>query len=572
MYARRNAVGQTDRLLARAATARIRKAEDPATTISKLARGLLEPPLFVHRQRARMKSLELLILIFAWSGVSGSVPVGTSKLQIHIPKSLYKTNGYDHRDALFGTPPYGGSIQAQLYYTDQSLCTTADPHRGYPERETKNDEMLPWQSPFVLMIDRGDCTFVAKVRNAQRAGATAVLIADNTCLCVNQDTCDNEEGASCENQEPIMADDGSGNDISIPTFLVFKQDADVIKHTLKDNKQVRVEMAFAVPTNQDSVTYDLWSTPVDPVSMPIERNFKAAAVALGDKAHFSPKMYIYDGMKAGCSQNGEDECYNLCTNSGRYCAVDPDDDLDEGLSGADVVTESLRRLCVWQVYGENNGVGKEYWSYIEEFLSRCYDPENELLFKDETCIKNAMTRASVDSSLIESCMADSGGLEGDVANKILDQQLADKEKSGIILIPSLIVNGAPIRGELSLATALKAICSGYSRGSEPPICDKCAMCNDVSACVKHGSCLSGFSQAASVDGVSSTTFAGTLLVLTVLAAVTGYIQHRRQQRVMREQVRGILAQYMPLDEDQAHTDTSVGIEQDGEGRSEFTIT
>jgi hypothetical protein len=455
---------------------------------------------------------------------------------------LYRKDGYDHRDALFGLIPYGGSIQAQVYYANDTLCASADVHKGYPEREVKNGVMLPWESPFVLMVDRGDCTFVSKVRSAQRAGATAVLIADTSCLCINQETCNSENDAPCEVQEPIMANDGSGSDISIPTFLVFKQDADPIRETLKANKQVRVEMTFSVPINQDSVTYELWSTPLDPVSMPIEKVFKDAALALGDKAHFEPKMYIYDGMKAGCDQNGEDECYNLCTNSGRYCAVDPDDDLDAGLSGADVVTESLRRLCVWQVYGENNGVGKEYWNYITEFLSRCYDPINVDLFKDETCIKGAMTRASVDSTTIDNCIKDSGGLEGDVANVILDQQLADKEQTGIILIPSLLVNSAPIRGELSLATAFRAICSGYSRGSEPPVCDKCAMCNDVAGCISHGSCTAGFSEAAAINGgVSTSAFAGAIIGLAALSLLIGYIQHKRQQRVMREQVRGILA-------------------------------
>ena len=31
--------------------------------------------------------------------------------------------------------------------------------------------------------------------------------------------------------------------------------------------------------------------------------------------------------------DGQNQCYNLCTNNGRYCATDPDDDLDSGISG-----------------------------------------------------------------------------------------------------------------------------------------------------------------------------------------------------------------------------------------------
>lgn len=44
-------------------------------------------------------------------------------------------------------------------------------------------QVKAWQSPFILMADRGNCTFVTKVRHAQHAGASGVLVADNVCLC-----------------------------------------------------------------------------------------------------------------------------------------------------------------------------------------------------------------------------------------------------------------------------------------------------------------------------------------------------------------------------------------------------
>jgi len=49
-----------------------------------------------------------------------------------------------------------------------------------------------------------------------------------------------------------MADDGSGADITVPSFLMFKQDADVIKKELKENNQlVQIEMSWSRlnPTN-----------------------------------------------------------------------------------------------------------------------------------------------------------------------------------------------------------------------------------------------------------------------------------------------------------------------------------
>ena len=313
---------------------------------------------------------------------------------------MSRPDGYDHRDALFGIPPYGGSIAQQVYYADSDLCdANVNKRKGYPERATnKNGEMAEWESPYILMVDRGTCTFVQKVRNAQRAGAAGVLIADNTCLCTDA-TCLEKtslDQAQCEAAEPIMADDGSGSDISIPSFLIFKQDADPIKDVLKQNSQVRVEMKFAVPNPDSRVEYDLWTTPKDVVSREFQKSFLKAAVALGQDAKFTPHMYVYDGVKAGCQGAfGEDECMNLCTNEGKYCTNDPDEDLESGASGADVVAESLRRLCIWQIYG-GDGIGKEFWKYSNVFMANCDDPSNFGKFTDKGCIRDSMQMAGVD--------------------------------------------------------------------------------------------------------------------------------------------------------------------------------
>lgn len=170
----------------------------------------------------------------------------TSKLNVQLPQELRKEGGYDHREALFGLPPYGGSIQQNVYYADSVLCDSNEDYSrgGYPTRDNDSSgQMAPWKAPFILMVDRGDCTFVKKVRNAQKAGAAAVLLADNSCLCDAGDAC-KSNAEDCETKEPIMADDGSGADITIPSFLMFKQDADPIKETLKKNTIVRMSLSW----------------------------------------------------------------------------------------------------------------------------------------------------------------------------------------------------------------------------------------------------------------------------------------------------------------------------------------
>merc|ERR1719517_281351 len=185
---------------------------------------------------------------------------------------------------------------------------------------------------------------------------------------------------------------------------MFKEAADEVKAELMANRKVRLEMTWALPAPDDRVEYELWTTPTDVLSREFERDFKEAALALGERAYFTPQMYIYDGIRSGCQDDeGEDDCYNLCTNSGRYCATDPDNNLDRGISGADVVKESLRRMCIWKQYGEQDGVGKEWWDYIAEFMERCDNPD---YFANGDCVKDALKHAGIKDDIVERCIRD----------------------------------------------------------------------------------------------------------------------------------------------------------------------
>ena len=290
----------------------------------------------------------------------------------------------------------------------------------------------------------------------------------------------------CELREPIMADDGSGDDVSIPSFLMFKQDADLVKAEVMANNVVTMEMQWSVPFLDDRVEFELWTTPVDENSKEFQKEFEEAVVALGDRAYFTPQMYIYDGIRSGCrGADGENSCYNLCTNYGRYCATDADNDLDTGISGADVVEESLRRMCIWNLYGMNDGIGVHWWDYVNEFMLRC---DTEEYFSDNQCINDAMEHSNVDTGKIDQCMADSGGLEEDVENILLEAQLLAKDTSSVVILPTMLVNGVSINGSLDLPTVFKAICAGYASGANPSVCTMCDDCPNQKSCIANGYC------------------------------------------------------------------------------------
>jgi len=484
----------------------------------------------------------------------------SSKLQVRIPKELSskRDHGYEHREALFGVPPYGGSIQQNLIHANNDLC--AGP--------VSNLSNQPGQ-PFILMVDRGSCTFVQKVRNAQHSGAVAVLIADNTCQCkhVGKDKggCVQDPGTSCEEREPLMADDGSGTDITVPTMLMFKQDADPLKVELETGKPVRVEMSWSVPNPDDHVEYDLWSTVTDDKSQTFMKMWMDAQLALGDRAAFTPHYYIYDGVKAKCrDSNGLNLCYTLCTNEGRYCAIDPDNDLDYGISGANVVEESLRRLCIWDIYG-NSGTGPELFQYVREF-ELC---DNEEDFTKPKCINDAMSRANVDPKKVTKCVKQSGGTEPNEQNIRLQDQMEEVEKNGIIVLPVAYVNGVPIRGTLDFDVVFKAVCSGYSDGTTPDICTKCSDCVDSNADSEYKCVQQNYCAAKDIGGgVSNITFSGSLIAVILFFGLLAFWQHKRSQTQMRTEVKGIMAEYMPITKDGNGMDTA--LEQDDD--EQFTLS
>jgi hypothetical protein len=110
---------------------------------------------------------------------------------------------------------------------------------------------------------------------------------------------------------------------------------------------------------------------------------------------------IYDGSTV-CDERGRSCQADCATDPGaelraerdrfRYYAGGKDNEkakfleFQVGVSGQDVVTESLRRLCIWKEYGQD-GIGLPWWSYVESFLNIC---DGQELFTNKAFINRAM--------------------------------------------------------------------------------------------------------------------------------------------------------------------------------------
>jgi hypothetical protein len=142
-------------------------------------------------------------------------------------------------------------------------------------------------------------------------------------------------------------------------------------------------------------------------------------------------------------------------------------------------------------------------------------------------------------------MSDSGGTEGDQTNSKLENELTAQNQRGVVVIPTAFVNSAAIRGALNVGNVFQAICAGYLEGTAPAACGKCSGCPDIVSCVENGKCGH---HAGSGGGVSKSFFATSMfLVVGAFTALAAW-HYKRTRDEMRDQVRGILAEYMPLED------------------------
>ncbi len=318
----------------------------------------------------------------------------------------------------------------------------------------------------------------SQVRNAQHAGASAVIIADNECLC--SERCPATSVSQlCHEAAPIVRDDGSSGDVSIPSFLMPKKEADSVKAELALNHHVYMEMRWSLPDPDERVKYDVWTVPSDPASLNFFQKFKVAAMALGSKAYFTPYMFIHDGVLSNC--DALKACYNLCTNGGRYCATVPDDKLTTKISGADIVRESLRRICIWKYYGEKDGIGEKWWDYVSNFTELCNTKDH---FSQEDCVKDVYKKVGIDENIATRCINDSGGLTADRNNVLLDDEISSKYARGVVVMPSAFVDGVVLRSALTVDNVFVAICARFAGGTAPKICQDCAACSNPYECIK----------------------------------------------------------------------------------------
>jgi len=401
--------------------------------------------------------------------------VETNNVRILEPQEI--AGVYSSATADFGVPLYGFKLFGEIYYPEAKAnklgCEYEDDFR-YPKPAVIGAHMI-------ALIDRGDCYFLEKAYNAQKAGADAVIIVD-----------DRVEGLmtmsspGTENKFGPLADQ-----VTIPSSLIKLELGDAIKQALKTNDgKVILEMDWSesLPHPDERVEWEMWTTGADACGdscarqATFKKEFAKTAIKLeqGGFAKFSPHYLTW---KCAGDVRLFPSCQKDCINQGRYCSPGfrllkdesnskPNDvplTEDDYLvyTGADIVTENLRQLCIHYAATQMSKPWL-WWEYVSQFAERCSMRNGSF---GKSCSKSVSSKLGIDSKTIDSCVGD---VDANAENDALQAELAfeqDKEDSGrgaVRILPTIVINTNQYRGHLDSLSILGAICSGFKESTEPP--------------------------------------------------------------------------------------------------------
>ena len=136
----------------------------------------------------------------------------------------------------------------------------------------------------------------------------------------------------------------------------------------------------------------------------------------------------------------------------------------------------------------------------------------------------------------------------------MDQAVEALDRENIVYVPECIVNGVVHYGSVDPPNILASICQGFPIQDRPPVCD-CASDPRYDDCVaNNGAAPASSSSSSSKEPVvehDGMPWYGVLMLvvsIVVVMLLAGLAYWKRTQRQMRDQVRGILAEYMPMED------------------------
>ncbi|CAD8096846.1 unnamed protein product [Paramecium sonneborni] len=381
------------------------------------------------------------MLIFALLFISVEFTLG--KLKVIAPEELKQELSQNNGEitfsiANFGNVPWGRRLKGTLDISHPI--------------EACSEINSTVKSHFVL-IKRGNCSFVTKVRHAQNAGYQLAIIEDNKAEIIDNIT---------------MSDDGTGYGLQIPSIFISKSDGQILTKYLtipKANLEVdQVQLIIKFDVRQQERVEALFALSIPSgETYKFIREFQPYYEKLkNEKFNFTILYPVYQIV----SRPNKPIEYQNCISYGKYCSQDPD---GSGIAtGNMIVEETLRQLCIF-----SQSIDK-WFDYMLSFRDNCTTAQEY-----ETCSPKVQTEVGIDNQKVEKCIRDQqvtnhltikNEQKSYKVNNLLEEQLTLWNAAGVQQLPGIIINYQDYLGQITGLNVFLDIC--YSFQTPPEVCGK----------------------------------------------------------------------------------------------------
>jgi hypothetical protein len=174
----------------------------------------------------------------------------------------------------------------------------------------------------IVLVDRGNCAFVTKVRNAERAGASLVVVIDDRVEIIT---------------DVIMGDDGTGMGIRIPSMLIGKDSGKKLKDfAIKEKQAATLAAEFIMKNPDNTVEMEFWYSSDNVLALDFIKEFDRHMSRLQSYLDFNPRFVSWS-----CPMCFDDFKQSECFGEGKYCAPNSNS-FFSNVKGRDIIIEDLR--------------------------------------------------------------------------------------------------------------------------------------------------------------------------------------------------------------------------------------
>ena len=390
-----------------------------------------------------------------------SISLSTSEIRIISPKNLdlqLKSQPIDMEFSSFGKNPSNFHVRGQIYLSNDENSTACDPLNMTLISDEENEEKID-KFP-ILLIKRGGCSFTTKVRNAQNIGASMVFIADNKHENIHS---------------IIMADDGTGNDIVIPSAMISYEDGNTIIKYMNENKNelIIVDANFGVVEDENkndvkNVTFEFFFSSSEVRAYEFLRNVSEYLNVFGEQIIFIPhyvthRSPFYDKSNTNPIEN--------CVSFGKYCYFPKETTVEK--DGRNIVIEDVRQKCMYNLSVNKNKISN-YFKYMNSFYENCLNVEDNKRINEE-CSQIALVNAGFTQDYLNNCVKESffsnkynlaEMIEND--NSLLANDYSIQNDYILTTFPAVSINKKRIKGAIKESVVISKICEEVEK--KPNFC------------------------------------------------------------------------------------------------------